>query len=271
MNIESNSISTALQSAYAMGNFSSPQVAQRKENQSVDSDDYHSVVDKMRREVMDMEGSSKYIRDGNDGLGMLDSVDEGLSSLEDSLTKIKSLATQAGEDKLSTSERDDIQKEINELKEKIGATLEDSEYNGRSLFSQDSSTQYRTGDVKSSTFDVTLKDLREQFKTLDDLDIHDEDSRDQFLESVNDLQASIGTQREDYAEVRSNIADTMKGMQTSQSSQSSSDVSDPQKWGLEDALRISQQVRDQMFGSGGVQSIFGQANLSSTMLSSLLG
>lgn len=109
--------------------------------------------------------SAQEVANANQSVAMLQIQDSGLGSLQDDTLRIRELNVQMNSAALGEDQRASIQSEINGLRESMGQTLENTQYNGQQLLS----------DVKLSA--------------MDDGDL---DSIDAFMDSLSSRRADVG-------------------------------------------------------------------------------
>lgn len=77
-----------------------------------------------------IKGLAMAERNIQDGVSMIQTVDSGLSNISESLIRMRELVVQSGNDTYSLEQKQVIQVEINELKEHIKSTSNNTEFNG---------------------------------------------------------------------------------------------------------------------------------------------
>ncbi len=102
-----------------------------KINRSADDAAGLSISEKMRSQIRGLDQGG---RNTQDGISLLQVADGALSEVHDMIHRINELAIQAANDTNSTEDRDDIQKEINELVKEIDRISDTTEFNTIPLF-----------------------------------------------------------------------------------------------------------------------------------------
>jgi len=142
------------------------------------------------------------LRNANDGISMLQVADGALSQSTDILQRMRELTIQSANDTYGDSDRKTIDKEFNQLAQELGRTQEGAEFNGRSLFS-DESISLQVGEKPSDILGITFGESN--FTSLQNAGNLSTEERlaaiDNALTSVQDKQASLGAtiNRLDYA------------------------------------------------------------------------
>lgn len=89
-----------------------------------------AISEKMRGQVRGLEQAS---RNAQDSISMIQTAEGALNETHDILQRMRELAVQAGNDTNTTSDRGEIQKEINQLTSEINRIGNTTEFNGQKL------------------------------------------------------------------------------------------------------------------------------------------
>lgn len=89
-----------------------------------------AISEKMRGQI---RGLDQATRNAQDGISMVQTAEGALSETHNILQRMKELATQASNDTNTTSDRDEIQKEINQLTSEINRIGNTTEFNTKKL------------------------------------------------------------------------------------------------------------------------------------------
>jgi flagellin len=128
-----------------------------------------AIATKLKSRVAGLEQSLQNVGDAK---SMLDIVEGAYGSVMDNLIEMKSLATQAANDTLSTTERTYIAKQINALGFDINDIAASATFNGVALLpTSDSTKTFQVGEGTGDTMSVT-------FETVDILALFGADSTD---------------------------------------------------------------------------------------------
>lgn len=168
-----------------------------------------AISNKMTSQV---NGYDKGTENALSSQDLVKTADSALSSISDSLKRMKELAVQASNGTYTAADKKNIQNEINQLKEGIKETVSGTEFNTMKLV--DGSYADKT---IASTPSGTGKTMTIQNTSLETLGIKDFDvtgsfdmsSIDKAIESVSDSRANLGS--------ISNSIDTMVGSNTNAS------------------------------------------------------
>ena len=89
-----------------------------------------AISEKMRGQIRGLEQSS---RNAADGISMIQTAEGALNETTNILQRMRELAVQAGNDTNTTSDREEIQKEIDALTEEIDRIANNTEFNTQKL------------------------------------------------------------------------------------------------------------------------------------------
>jgi len=87
----------------------------------------------------DFMALSQAVRNANDGIGIVQVADGGLSQINDMLSRATQLATQAASDTIGDRERETINTEYQQILQESDRVVDTTNYKGGKLFSQDGS------------------------------------------------------------------------------------------------------------------------------------
>lgn len=87
-----------------------------------------------------LRGMSQTMRNINDGTSMLQVADSAMANVGDSLQRLRELAVQSGDGGMSDKDRGALQQEATQILAQISDVGKSTQFNGQSLFSQDTSS-----------------------------------------------------------------------------------------------------------------------------------
>lgn len=96
-----------------------------------------TISEKMRGQIRSFDQAS---RNAQDGISLIQTADGALNETHDILQRMRELATQAANDTYTTTDRDEIQKEINQLTSEINRIGNTTEVNSKKLLNGESMT-----------------------------------------------------------------------------------------------------------------------------------
>ena len=88
------------------------------------------------RMTAQVRGINQSVRNANDGISLMQTAEGALNETTNILQRMRELAVQAGNNILSTNDREAIQSEMSQLRSEIDKINEQTSFNGTTLFSQ---------------------------------------------------------------------------------------------------------------------------------------
>ncbi|MBK8972640.1 MAG: flagellin-like protein [Hahellaceae bacterium] len=215
-----------------------------------------------------IDGLGVAIRNAGDGISYTQVGSGGLENLRNDYSRIRELAVQAANGTLNSSDRKALQEEANQLMGNIRSTLDNTNFNGQSLFKSDESVDFQTGAEAGQKVTLSTGNLS---KTLEDkgalsLNLSDPKSAsaalstiDEGLQAINETDSSFGA----FANrLESSIAQLENQREASATARSRIEDADVAK---EASSLIANRIRDQI----GI-AVQAQANTQSRYVLSLL-
>ncbi|MBC2723827.1 flagellin [Desulfosporosinus sp.] len=111
-----------------------------------------AISEKMRGQI---RGLDQATRNSQDGISMIQTAEGSLSETHAILQRMKELATQSASDTNVSSDRDEIQKEINQLSSEINRIGNTTEFNTQSLLKGDGKTTLDATGITAGTGSLT--------------------------------------------------------------------------------------------------------------------
>ncbi len=112
-----------------------------------------AIADTMTAEI---QGLGKATQNAQDGISMAQTIDGGLSAVQENLQRIRELWVQGSNGTLSADEKDSIQREINERVTTIEQIATTVKFNGNALLLSGTNKTMQTGAYDSETTTLTL-------------------------------------------------------------------------------------------------------------------
>ncbi len=145
-----------------------------------------------------VSGTQQAQRNGLDAKSLIETEDSALAQITNGIERLKELSVQQGNGILNDSDRAALSKEANQITDQINQVIEQSSFNGKDLFQQESSSQSlnfqlgdKAGDVVSLTANTTADPIKEG---LDQLDFSTSDAGDN-LTNLDAIQQVVTERR----------------------------------------------------------------------------
>ena len=98
-------------------------------------------------------------RNANDGISLAQTAEQALGEITNNLQRIRELAVQSANGTLGDTERGYLQTEVDELTAEITRIIDDTEFNGTTLFSADATATIQVGANSGEKIDITMSSL----------------------------------------------------------------------------------------------------------------
>lgn len=170
-----------------------------------------AIADSLRMQASTMEQG---IANANDAIGMLQIADSTLSNVNNSAIRMNELSARSNNAILGDRERNMIKNEMNALKDGMKDSLENARFNGRNVFG---------GEMKFQVGDSEVG-MNLNRPNVDSLDINNQDSIRNFIQSTNDARAEIGaTQNKLVSSINNSLAQNV-ALRSSESQLQNNDI-----------------------------------------------
>lgn len=140
------------------------------------------------------------VRNIYDGIGALNVADQGISSIQDTLSRMRELATRASNGTLPDEAKTALQEEFNQLRQGITETVRQTEYNNKNLLNGEFQVELPLDANGREHLNVGIQDLRPEALNLEDIDLTTQEGAEQALEvlgnaaqQVTDTRTQVGT------------------------------------------------------------------------------
>ena len=127
-------------------------------NDATDGAAAQQIIDRLTSEV---EGSRQAVSNVYDGISLAQVAEGGLSSINDDVNRIRELTLQSGSGILSDGDRQALQSEISQLQDNISQTIEQTNFAGKPLLSEDGALSFQVGANAGNSVDIETQDFRQ--------------------------------------------------------------------------------------------------------------
>lgn len=177
----------------------------------------------LRLQIRGLQAAERNLQDG---ASMLQTFDGALSSVSESLTRMKELVVQGSTDSLNSEDRDNIQKEIDQLKEHINSVTKNTEFNGVKLLDDQNITDNNKPGFITTSIGANVGELAKipTFNTstamlgkdgvgyLEQVNLLDENSKDKNLEILDSAVSSVNSIRSKYGAIQNKFESLSQGL-----------------------------------------------------------
>lgn len=214
----------------------------QKINSAKDNPNKLGQSENFRMQIRGLQSAQKNLQDG---VSMMQATDGALEGISNSLTRIKELTVQAGNGTNNEEDLRVIQLEIDQLKQNIDYTAENSDFNGVNLIGNkfvinNDDPEYKTSmiganakeEIKIPMFNVTTEGLKDkEGNSLSNLDVTKTENNDKNLSVIDAAISNVSSVRSRYGAIQnrmesttSNIEGSMIGLEKADSSIRDSDI-----------------------------------------------
>jgi flagellin len=140
----------------------------KKVNNALDDASAQQIIDRLTSEV---EGNRQSLNNVYDGISVAQVAEGGLGSINDDVNRIRELTLQSGNGVLSSGDRRAIQSEITQLQENISQTIEQTNFAGKPLLSENGSLDFQSGANANQSISINTQDIASQLGGVLSIDI----------------------------------------------------------------------------------------------------
>lgn len=180
-----------------------------------------------------IRGLNQAVRNSNDGISLVQVADGALDETVNALQRIRELAVQASSDTLVTSDRDDIQTEIDQLISEINRIASDTEFNTQALLNGSfQSKQIAVGmEASSQTITISLQAATASAIGVSGVSVGSAGMAssalttiDDAITSISDIRATLGALQNRFESVSSNLENVSENMSSARSTLIDADI-----------------------------------------------
>lgn len=169
--------------------------------------------------ALQLKGLQMAEKNLQDSVSMMQSADGALSSVSEVLLRIKELTVQAG----GSNDENDlniIQNEINQMKEHINTTAENSEFNGVKLLNSDKvmdnnkpvTIKHMVGSNVGETMDIPVFNVTTEALGLDDLDVTKPNGVGNGLDILSEAINTVTSIRSKFGSIQNRMESTIENI-----------------------------------------------------------
>jgi flagellin len=167
-----------------------------------------------------IRGLGQAERNAQDGISVLQTAEGGFESIQGKLQRMRELSVQAANDSLTTSDRENIQTEIDQLSDEITRTAESVEFNTKELLTKDAgSLTFHVGANKDQTITVEKSDIgtgTSKALGVDGVDVTTRSGAESAISTVDSAIGSVSTNRANIGAIQNRLEGTIDFLQVQQ-------------------------------------------------------
>eukprot|EP01026_Neomeris_dumetosa_P012124 TRINITY_DN14259_c2_g1_i3.p1 TRINITY_DN14259_c2_g1~~TRINITY_DN14259_c2_g1_i3.p1 ORF type:complete len:251 (+),score=26.96 TRINITY_DN14259_c2_g1_i3:844-1596(+) len=166
----------------------------RRINSAADGAAAQQIIDRLTTQV---EGNRQSISNAFDGVSLAQVAEGGLAGINEDVNRIRELSVQAGNGLLNDADRRAIQSEISQLQDNIGQTIEQTEFGGQQLLTQDGSIDFQVGANAGQQISVGTQDVAAGLSDILSVDVSTAQGAQDALEAADSALEFVGGARGD--------------------------------------------------------------------------
>lgn len=202
----------------------------KKLNSAKDDPKKIGQLDKLKISLSSRSQAEQNVQDVN---SMIQTYDGALQETNNSINRLKELVTQAGNGTYTSSDRQALQKEIDELKSSINDLANNTSYNGIKLSQSNGTTRTAdVGELAGESIDIPFFDVSTTGLNIDNIDITTSSNVGSYLDEIDAAESTISSVRSKYGALESSLQDSLNNyaemndtMQSAESDLEDSDIS----------------------------------------------
>ena len=235
----------------------------KKVNNALDDASAQQIIDRLTSEV---EGNRQSLNNVYDGISVAQVAEGGLGSINDDVNRIRELTLQSGNGVLSSGDRRAIQSEITQLQENISQTIEQTNFAGKPLLSENGSLDFQSGANANQSISINTQDIASQLGGLLSIDFTAGTSVNEALEAADAAIETIGSARGDLGATQNRFESAARTLTQANvnTAEARSRIQD-----LDFAQAVSQQASNDVLGQAAL-TVQAQANQQEGQVLSLL-
>lgn len=184
----------------------------KKVNSAADDSAGQQIIDRLTTQV---EGNRQAISNAYDGVSLTQVAEGGLSGINDDVNRIRELSVQAGNGLLNEADRNALQSEISQLQENITQTIDQTNFGGQPLLSQEGSINFQVGANAGQQIDVETQDVAARLDNILNVDVSTNEGAEQALEIADEALELVGSARADLGATQNSFESAARNLSQS--------------------------------------------------------
>ncbi|MFP4372521.1 MAG: flagellin [Halanaerobium sp.] len=190
----------------------------RRINSSADDAAGLAISEKMKAQI---KGLSQAQRNAQDAVSLVQTAEGGLKESHSILQRLRELAVQAANDTLSSSDRENIQLEIDQLAEELTSIGDRTQFNTKNLLDGSFDGVFQIGANQGQTVSLKIADMRaEPLGVMDSsgetVKVSDHESAAAAVTLFDDAIAGVSSERSKLGAVQNRLGHTINNLETTE-------------------------------------------------------
>ncbi len=171
-----------------------------------------AISEKLRSQVM---GLNQAIRNSQDGISLIQTAEGALTEDNAILQRIRELAVQASNDTLTSTDRQQIQKEVDALLAEVDRIATSTQFNKRNLLNGELSTialNFQVGANAGQTIAITVATATTAALTVSGLNVNSVTFAQQAIVSIDDAISAVSSTRAGLGALQNRLEHTIANL-----------------------------------------------------------
>jgi flagellin len=171
-----------------------------------------AISEKMRGQIRGLEMAAK---NAQDGISMIQTAEGALNETHAILQRMRELAVQAANDTNTTADRDEIQKEIDQLVNEIDRIGNTTEFNTQKLLSGGiNGTYFQIGANNGQTITLSINDMRAAALGVDTLMVDTNANANSAITKIDAAISRVSSERSKLGAIQNRLEHTINNLGT---------------------------------------------------------
>lgn len=176
-----------------------------------------AISEKMRGQIRGLEMASK---NAQDGISLIQTAEGALNETHSILQRMRELAVQSSNDTNTETDRDELQKEVNQLAAALDDIMNDTEFNTQKLLDGNFEATFHVGANKGQSLEVKIgnmgaTELGVAGETEGGIDISTQEDADTAIETIQEAIDTVSSERSQLGAVQNRLEHTINNLGTS--------------------------------------------------------
>lgn len=168
-----------------------------------------AISEKMNYQI---NGLNQAQRNAQDGISLLQTAEGDLTEVHSMLQRMNTLANQAANGTYQKEDRDNLQKEVDQLVEEIDRITGNSNFNGVDLLKASGKVSFQIGVTKAETLEVTLTDNGTTKLGVNGLKVDTQTAAASSLAKIKSAISQVSTNRANLGAYQNRLEHTINSL-----------------------------------------------------------
>ncbi|MCG7433838.1 flagellin N-terminal helical domain-containing protein [Lysinibacillus fusiformis] len=169
-----------------------------------------AISEKMRGQIRGLDMATK---NSQDGISLIQTAEGALNETHAILQRMRELAVQSANDTNVSSDRGDLQKEINALSEEITRIANNTEFNTQKLLNGSfSAKKFHIGANKGQDISLTIATMTAAKLSVSKISISSQTAANNAIETINTALTTVSATRSDLGAVQNRLEHTINNL-----------------------------------------------------------